>query len=195
MRAEPARSRRNREHEPQKHTARRETTLLCSPVLRTEGARPSPPMTYELAIVLVLLAAAMVIFAITRPRMDVVALIMLTILPFTGVITMGEALAGFSDSTIVLLAALFVIGEGLVRTGVAQQLGDWLNEKAGSSERRLLVLLMAAVAGLGAFMSSTGVVPSFISVNPPLAQHLVTAPSHLMMPLSVAAPLTPLLNL
>jgi di/tricarboxylate transporter len=109
-------------------------------------------MNFELAIVLVLLAAAIAMFAINRPRMDAVALIMLTALPFTGVITMSEALAGFSDPTIVLLGALFVIGEGLVRTGVAQRLGDWLNAKAGRSERRLLVLLMASVAGLGAFL-------------------------------------------
>src|SRR5262252_4809165 len=152
-------------------------------------------MNYELAIVLVLLAAAIAMFAINRPRMDVVALIMLTVLPFTGVITMGEALAGFSDSTIVLLAALFVIGEGLVRTGVAQQLGDWLNEKAGSSERRLLVLLMAAVAGLGAFMSSTGVVAIFIPVTLRIAQNTGTAPSQLMMPLSVAALISGMLSL
>jgi tripeptide aminopeptidase len=83
-------------------------------------------MCTELALVLVLLAVAIVMFAINRPRMNVVALIMLTALPFTGVITMKEALAGFSDSNIVLIAALFVIGEGLVRTGVAQRLGDWL---------------------------------------------------------------------
>ena len=48
-----------------------------------------------------------------------------------------------------MIAALFVIGEGLVRTGVARRLGDWLDAKAGSSENRLLVLLMAAVGGLG----------------------------------------------
>src|SRR5215472_17619414 len=152
-------------------------------------------MNSELAVVLVLLAAAVAMFAINRPRMDAVALIMLTVLPFTGVITMGEALAGFSDSTIVLLAALFVIGEGLVRTGVAQRLGDWLNEKAGSSERRLVVLLMAAVAGLGAFMSSTGVVAIFIPVTLRIAQNTGTAPSQLMMPLSVAALISGMLSL
>ena len=88
-------------------------------------------MSTELATVLVLLAAAIVMFAISRPRLDAVALIMLVALPFTGVLTMGEALAGFSDSNIVLIAALFVIGDGLVRTGVAQMLGDWLIAKAG----------------------------------------------------------------
>ena len=76
-------------------------------------------MSTELATVLVLLAAAIVMFAINKPRLDAVALIMLVALPFTGVLTMGEALAGFSDSNIVLIAALFVIGDSLVRTGVA----------------------------------------------------------------------------
>ena len=72
---------------------------------------------------------------------------MITVMPLTGIITMPEALAGFSDSSIVLIAALFVIGEGLVRTGVARRLGDWLNRKAGGSETRLLVLLMLSSPG------------------------------------------------
>jgi di/tricarboxylate transporter len=86
-----------------------------------------------LVVVLALLAAAIVMFAINRPRLDAVALIMLVALPLTGVLTMQEALAGFSDPNIVLIAALFVIGEGLVRTGVAQGLGDWLTTKAGAN--------------------------------------------------------------
>ena len=53
-------------------------------------------MTRDLTVVLVLLVAAIVMFAINRPRMDAVALIVLTALPFTGVLTMGEALAGKS---------------------------------------------------------------------------------------------------
>ncbi|MCP5661478.1 SLC13 family permease, partial [Klebsiella pneumoniae] len=80
----------------------------------------------------------------------------------SGTLTVNEAVAGFSDPNILLIAALFVIGEGLVRTGVAYQMGDWLVRVAGSGETRLLVFLMVSVAGLGAFMSSTGVVAIFI---------------------------------
>lgn len=138
-------------------------------------------------IVLGLLAATVAMFAVNRPRMDAVALIMLTILPFTGVITMDEALAGFSDSNIVLIAALFVIGEGLVRTGVAQRIGDMLIAKAGGSPDRLIALVMLAVGGLGAAMSSTGVVAIFIPVVLRIAQSTGIAKSQLMMPLSVAA--------
>ena len=141
----------------------------------------------QLVVVLILLAAAIVMFAINRPRLDAVALIMLTALPFTGVLTMSEALAGFSDSNIVLIAALFVIGEGLVRTGVAQRLGDWLIVKAGRSEVRLIVLLMIVVCGLGATMSSTAVTAIFIPVALRVAQTAGLGPSRLMMPLSMAA--------
>jgi di/tricarboxylate transporter len=144
-------------------------------------------MSSQLAIVLVLLGAAIVMFAVNRPRMDAVALIMLAVLPFTGVLTMGEALAGFSDSNIVLIAALFVIGDGLVRTGVARRLGDWLIVKAGRSEIRLIALLMAVVCALGATMSSTAVTAIFIPVALRIAQRTGTTPSRLMMPLSVAA--------
>src|SRR5262249_5653039 len=126
-------------------------------------------------------------FAVNRPRLDAVALIMLTVLPFTGVLTMGEALAGFSDANIVLIAALFVIGEGLVRTGVAQRLGDWLMPKAGRSEIRLICLLMVVVCGLGATMSSTAVTAIFIPVALRISQSTGIGPSRLMMPLSVAA--------
>ncbi len=144
-------------------------------------------MSNELSAVLALLAAVIVMFAINRPRMDAVALIAMTVLPLLGVVTMGEALAGFSDANIVLIAALFVIGDGLVRTGVARQLGDWLSTKAGSSETRLLVLLMLVVCGLGSTMSSTAVTAIFIPVVLRISRQTRIAPSKLMMPLSMAA--------
>lgn len=86
-------------------------------------------MTTDLA--LVLLAAAIVIFIVNRPRMDAVALIMIVALPFTGVITVNEALAGFADPAVVPIAALFVIGEGLARTGVPGAPGTAPRRAAG----------------------------------------------------------------
>ncbi|PKP83362.1 MAG: SLC13 family permease [Alphaproteobacteria bacterium HGW-Alphaproteobacteria-18] len=152
-------------------------------------------MTLDLALVLGLLAAAIIMFAMNRPRMDAVALIMITALPMTGVITMNEALAGFADPNIILIAALFVIGEGLVRTGVAQRLGDWLVAKAGRSEARLITLLMIIVALVGSIMSSTGVVAIFIPVVLRIAANSGIAPGRLMMPLSMAALISGMMTL
>jgi di/tricarboxylate transporter len=152
-------------------------------------------MTYELATVLALLAAAIFMFAINRPRMDVVALIMLVALPLTGIITVNDALAGFSDANIVLIAALFVIGEGLVRTGVARQLGDWLIAKAGRNPLRLMALLMVVVCALGSLMSSTAVTAIFIPVALRICHTSGASPSQLMMPLSMAALISGMMTL
>ena len=152
-------------------------------------------MNVDLLLVLFLLASCVGLFVINKPRMDVVALLAMVALPLSGVISINEALAGFSDPSVVLIAALFVIGNGLVRTGIAYRLGDWLMRSAGSSETRLLVLLMLAVAGLGSVMSSTGVVAIFIPVVLSIAARMKVSPRRLMMPLAFAGLISGMLTL
>lgn len=144
-------------------------------------------MTLELALVLALLCAAVVMFAMNRPRMDAVAIIMMVALPFTGAITLQESLSGFADPNVILIGALFVIGEALVRTGVTKGLGDWVIARAAGSETRLIVFLMLSVAALSAIMSSTGVVAIFVPVVLRIARDSGIPVGRLMMPLSVSA--------
>lgn len=143
-------------------------------------------MNLPLLWVLTLLLVSIILFIRNKPRMDVVALLMIVALPLTGVLSMEETLAGFSDPSVIVIAALFVVGEGLVRTGIANQLGERLIKRAGNSEARLIILLMVAVTGLGSVMSSTGVVAIFIPVVLSMANRLNIHPSRLMMPLSFA---------
>ncbi|CAK9888652.1 MULTISPECIES: SLC13 family permease [Pseudomonas] len=152
-------------------------------------------MNHELLWVLGLLFTAVALFIANRPRMDVVALLVIVALPLLGIISVQEALAGFSDPNVVLIAALFVIGEGLVRTGIAYRIGEWMADRAGNSEARLIVLLMVCVAGLGSVMSSTGVVAIFIPVVLSIAARMQVAPSRLMMPLAFAGLISGMLSL
>jgi di/tricarboxylate transporter len=149
----------------------------------------------QLLLVLSLLGACVALFIAGKPRLDVVALLAMVALPLTGVVTVPEALAGFSDPNVVLIAALFIVGEGLVRTGLAVQIGDFLLRRAAGSEGRLIVLLMLAVSGLGAIMSSTGVVAIFIPVVLLVAGRRKLAPGRLMMPLSFAGLISGMLTL
>ena len=143
-------------------------------------------MGVDLGIVLALLLASVVLFILNKPRMDVVALLVILALPLSGILTLEETLSGFSDPSVLLIAALFVIGQGLVSTGIAYQLGDWIIQRSGNSETRLLILLMLTVAGLGAVMSSTGVVAIFIPIVLSIANRLGSSPARLLMPMSVA---------
>lgn len=152
-------------------------------------------MTADALFVFGLLAAAVVLFASDRLRPDVVALLVILALVLGDILPATQAVAGFGDPLVILIAGLFVVGEGLVRTGVAYQLGQGLIRWAGPSETRLLVLLMLAVAGLGAFMSSTGVVAIFIPVVLGITARLGISPGRLMMPMAFAALFSGLLTL
>ena len=152
-------------------------------------------MNTDLALVLLLLAAAIAMFVRDRPRMDIVALMMIAALPLTGIVTVGEAIAGFADPNIVLIALLFVLGEGLVRTGMARRMGDWIHQKARGSEVRLLVLLMGSVGIVGSVISSTAIVAIFIPVVLRICKNTGMAPSRLMMPLSFAALISGMMTL
>ncbi|MGU3414081.1 SLC13 family permease [Enterobacteriaceae bacterium C34A] len=143
-------------------------------------------MNSELIWVLCLLAVAVLLFATGKVRMDAVALLVIVAFVLSGTLTLSEAFSGFSDPNVILIAALFIIGDGLVRTGVATSMGAWLVKVAGNSEIKMLVFLMLTVAGLGAFMSSTGVVAIFIPVVLSVCMRMNTSPSRLMMPLSFA---------
>jgi len=87
------------------------------------------------------------------------------------------------------------VGEGLSRTGVTYRLGDFLAARARGSATKLTILLMLGVGGLGAVMSSTGVVAIFIPVVLSIAARTGTSVRQLMMPLSVAALVSGMLTL
>jgi di/tricarboxylate transporter len=152
-------------------------------------------MNRELLIVIALLGVAILMFVRNRPQMDVVAVIMMTALPLTGIITVEEALAGFSDPNIILIAALFIVGDSLVRTGVTHRLGDWLMRRTGASEGRLVPLLMAIAASVGSVMSSTAATALFIPVVLRITRRTGIAPNRLMMVLSMGALISGMMTL
>lgn len=152
-------------------------------------------MTLDLILVLALLVTAIFMFMLGRPRADAVGVLMMVALPLTGVITAREAVSGYSNPNIILIAAMFVIGEGLARTGVAQRLGDWLVARGGNQATRLVALLMLIVGVLGSVMYSTGVVAIFIPVALRIARNTGMTPAQVLMPVSFAALISGMLTL
>ena len=144
---------------------------------------------------LILLAVAVLLFVRNKVRMDAVALLVMLAFYLSGILTINEIFAGFSDPNIILIALLFIVGEGLVRTGVAYQVSEGILKLSGNSETKVLILLMLAVAGLGAFMSSTGVVAIFIPVVLMICRQMNLSPKRLMMPLSVAGLISGMMTL
>lgn len=152
-------------------------------------------MSADMLVVLGILGTAAVLFASNRVRSDVVAILVVLALTLSGVLSVHESLSGFADPVVILLAGLFVVGEGLVNTGVAQRLGEAVLVAGRGQEIRLLALLMVTVAIVGAFMSSTAVVAVFIPVAATIASRTGISPRRLLMPISVAALISGMMNL
>jgi di/tricarboxylate transporter len=152
-------------------------------------------MTNDATIVFSIIAIAAALMASNRVRFDIVALLVVMALMLSGVLTIGEALAGFGSSVVAMVAGLLVIGEMLARTGVAHAVGDWILKKGGSNETRLLILIMLGAALLGAVMSSTAIVAIFIPIVLRIAAETRLNASRMLIPMSYAALISGMLTL
>ncbi|KAE9533420.1 citrate transporter [Ursidibacter arcticus] len=152
-------------------------------------------LQHQLFWVLALLVFSIWQFMSNKLRMDIVALLVITFFSLSGILTTKEVFAGLSDPNVILIALLFIVGESLVRTGIAYQVSEWLMRMAGASETRVLILLMLSIAGLGSFMSSTGIVAIFIPVVLAICSGMGISPKRLMMPLSVAGLISGMMTL
>lgn len=144
-------------------------------------------MNSDMLLVFSILGVTILLFLSDRFRLDLVAVVALLALLLTGIITTSEALAGFSDPIVIIIAALFVVGGALYQTGVAGLMGRWLYRAAGGNVTRLMVLAMLAVALLSGFMSSTGATAVLLPVVVMLARDAKVSPSKLLMPLAFGA--------
>jgi len=138
----------------------------------------------EIALVLVILAVAIVLFVSETLRMDLVALLVLCALSLTRLVTPTEAISGFSNSAVVTVWAMFILSEGLTRTGIADILGRQVMGIAGRGEISLIVVIMLTSGGLSAFMNNIGVAALMLPVVVDIARRTEVPPSRLLMPLA-----------
>jgi di/tricarboxylate transporter len=152
-------------------------------------------MNGPMILTFVILAVTIILFIWDKLRIDIVAMLALLALVLTGIIDIGQGLAGFSNSTVIMIAGLFVVGSGLFRTGVADWLAEQLLKLAGSNETRLLVVLMLGTALLSAFLSNTGTVAVLLPAVVTAAWQVRSMPSKLLLPMAFAAQIGGLLTL
>ncbi len=141
-------------------------------------------MTFEMWLAVAILVAAVVLFISEKLRVDVVALGVVVILMLSGLLTTEEALAGFSSTAVLIIGSLFIVGGGVMNTGLAGTIGRRILAIAGRREGRLTVVLMGAVALLSGVMSDTGTVAVLLPAAIVLARNADISPSRLLIPLS-----------
>lgn len=144
---------------------------------------------------LIILGVSAILFVQGRIRSDIVALCSLLCLMVFGILGPEQALSGFSNSIVVMMVGLFVVGGAIFRTGLAKMIGGRIVKMAGKSELRLLVLTMLVTAGIGAFVSNTGTVALMLPILVSLAADGGIQTRRLLMPMAFASSMGGMLTL
>jgi len=140
-----------------------------------------------IAITLLLLIVAVVLFATEKIPVDVVGILLVIGLIMTQVLTVQEGLSGFGDNIIITIGGLFVLTGGLVKTGIVDLIGRRLYRVAGNNEFLLTALIMVVAAACAAVLKNTTTTAMFVPVVLGLANRAKVSPSKLLMPLAFGA--------
>jgi di/tricarboxylate transporter len=141
----------------------------------------------DITITFLVLAAVVVVFIWDKLPVAIVALSVPIVLWATGILDLRQAFSGFGDPTVLFIAALFIVAEGLDASGVTSWAGQKLLAGAGEGRARVLVFMLALVALVTALITVNASVAALLPVVVVMAIRLKWSPSQLMMPLAFGA--------
>lgn len=144
-------------------------------------------MTSEIAVVLFLMIASVIVFALELMEVDLVGLSVLGILVVTNILPPDQAFAGFSNQAIIMIGGLLVISGGLYHSGVPDAIGGRIYQYSGRSQDRLILFVMSAQVAVSAFMNNVAATAMFLPGVTALAKKARVNVSKLLIPLAYAS--------
>lgn len=145
--------------------------------------------------VLIILLLTAVLLMWGRIRSDVIALCSMLALVLTGIITPEEGLAGFSNSVVIMIAGLFIVGGAITQTGLARLIGNKVLSLAGESELRLFYLVILVTIIVGLFVSNTGTVAILMPIVVTIASQSGVDARRLLMPMAFACSISGMMTM
>jgi len=144
-------------------------------------------MTPEMILTMIMLTFAVVLFVFEWVRVDVVGIIMMVMLPLTGLIAPNEAFVGLSSNAVCSIIAVIIIGAGLDKTGVMNQVAGPIIKLAGNSESRVISLISGAVGIISSMMQNIGAAALFMPATQRIAKRMEIPVSRILMPMGFCA--------
>ncbi len=141
-------------------------------------------MNSDIAIVLLILVGAILLFASERIRVDVVSLLVLVALALTRLLDFNDVFSGFSNPAVVTVWAIYMLSDGINRTGIADVIGERILRVTGHSEARLIAGIMITVGALSAFTNNIGATAILMPAVIQIGQKADISPSKLLIPLA-----------
>mgnify|MGYP000416338715 FL=1 len=146
-------------------------------------------------VTIIILVLSAIFFMIGKIRSDLIALCSLILLVLFDILTPAEALSGFSNSVVIMMVGLFVVGGAIFQTGLAKMVSGKIMRTAGKNQFYLFILVMLVTSFVGAFVSNTGTVALMLPIVVSLANSADMSPSRLLMPLAFASSMGGMLTL
>jgi len=144
-------------------------------------------MTLDIALTLLIILGALILFATEKLRVDVVALMVLITVGVLGLVPADKLFSGFSNSAVVTVWAVYMVSGGLFKTGVANAMGSGILKVAGNTESRLIATIMLTVGVLSAFMNNVGATAMLLPAVVGISRVTKVAVSKMLIPLAFAS--------
>ncbi len=157
---------------------------LSAPERGKKGVRL---MTPEMILTMIMLAFAVVLFVFEWVRVDVVGIIMMVMLPLVGLVSPKDAFVGLSSNAVCSIIAVIIIGAGLDKTGVMNQVAGPIIRLAGNSESRVIALISGAVGVISSMMQNIGAAALFMPATQRIAKRMELPVSRILMPMGFCA--------
>ncbi|MFN4215382.1 SLC13 family permease, partial [Exiguobacterium sp.] len=119
-------------------------------------------MTTEILLTFAVLALAIFLFVSDKLRTDLVAVLIMVILPWTGVITANEAFAGFASNAVISVIGVMLIGYGVERSGIMTVVAAFITKRVGVKEKNVMATTSTTVGLISAFMQNIGAAALFL---------------------------------
>ncbi len=148
---------------------------------------PSLVITTDMMIVFGFLVFVTILFVFELVRVDMVGLLMMVLLPLSGVIEPAQAISGLSSNAVVSIIAVIIIGEGLDKTGVMNIFARNIIRLAGKSEVRIMALISGTVAFISSFMQNIGAAALFLPATNRICRQLNVPVSRILIPMGFCA--------
>jgi di/tricarboxylate transporter len=138
-------------------------------------------------LVMAMIGLAVFLFVVEWVRVDVVAILMMVVLPLMHLVTPKEAFSGLASNAVVSIIAVIIIGAGLDRTGVINRLVGPILKLAGKSQSRIVIFISLTVAIISSFMQNIGAAALFLPAIQRISKSMKIPISKLLMPIGFSA--------
>jgi di/tricarboxylate transporter len=143
-----------------------------------------PPMTLEIALTLLVILITLVAFIREWSSPDVIALSILCLVVALGLVDTKQMTDVFRNEAPLTIAALFIIGGALEKSGAVDHIGKLLRDRLSGNTRTAILAFSLVTAFFSAWMNNTAIVAIFLPVTLGFARSKEIAASRLLMPLS-----------